>query len=192
MNQFSTFPRHLCWELTPTCPFGPYPPTFMLLPAASPGLDSPEQARLLSTLRPLSPPQGGRDVLCTDRAQLSRPLPRCLLQPRADFLLPLFGLCAIIVISVQSLTLCSKHDDCFSPWFWQPQHATVEGLSTVLSFCSHCSTNAKTQEGYCSLLGCFSRMKTLMLFRRKIQIHAVSCNCVTSQPSFSSVISPKH
>lgn len=161
----------------------------MLLPAASPGLDSPEQAQLLSTLRPLLPPQGGCDVLCTDRAQLSRPLPCCLLQPRADFLLPLFGLCAIIVISVESLTPCSKHDDCFIPWFRQPQHATVEGLSTVLSFCS---TNAKTHEGYCLLLGCFSRMKTLMFFRRKIQIHAVSYNCVTSQLSFSLVISPKH
>lgn len=164
----------------------------MPFPAGSPGLDSPEQAWLLSILHPLSLLQGGRDFLCTDRTQLSRPLPRCLLQPRADFLLPLFGLCAITVKSVQNLTPSSKHDDCFIPWFWQPRHATAEGLSTVLSFCSHCSTNVRTQEGYCLLLGCFSRMKTLMFFRRKIQIHAVSYNCVTSQPSFSSVISPKH
>lgn len=55
----------------------------------------------------------------------------------------------------------------------------------MLAFCSHCSTNAKTQEGYCLLLGCFSRMNTLMFFRRRIQIHAVSHNCVTSKPPFS-------
>ena len=46
------------------------------VPAVLPGLDSPEQAWLLSILHSLSLLQGGCDFLCTDRTQLSRLLPR--------------------------------------------------------------------------------------------------------------------
>lgn len=47
----------------------------MLFPAVLPGLDSPEQAWLLSILHSLSLLQGGRDFLCTDRTQAAATLP---------------------------------------------------------------------------------------------------------------------
>lgn len=104
--------------------------------------------------------------------------------------LPPFFLCIVILSQIR--TRKNTHNDCFISRLWQTQHATVERLYTMLPFCSNCYTNAKTQ-GYCLVSGCFSRVKTLTFFffpRRKIQIHAVLLNYVTSKPSFSFQLLP--
>lgn len=65
---------------------------------------------------------------------------------------------------------------------------TLYNVILLLSY-----TNAKTQEGYCLVSGCFSRAQTLPFFfspRRKIQIHAVLYNYVTSKLSFSFQLFP--